>query len=79
MNPEYMTKIFHKTVFSTHRPLNLEANEKYTFKYGNESLRCLGPHIWNTLANQIKKETDYTKLFQECQFYIINTSIRPRI
>ena len=61
MNPEYMKEIFHKTAFSTHRPLNLEVNENHTTKYGNKSLRCLGPHIWNSLPNQIKTETDYTK------------------
>ena len=43
-----------------HRPLNLEVNENHTTKYGNESLRRLGPHIWNSLPNQIKRETDYT-------------------
>ena len=56
-----MNEIFHKTVFMTHRPLNLEVNESHTTKYGNKSLRCLGPHIWNFHPNQIKKETDYTK------------------
>ena len=61
MNPEYMKEIFHKTSFSTHRPLNLVVNENHTTKYGNKSLRCLGPHIWNSLPNQIKRETDYTK------------------
>ena len=60
-NLDYMKEIFHKTAFSTHRPLNLEANENRTTKYGNKSLRCLGPHIWNSLPNQIKKETEYTK------------------
>ena len=55
-------EIFHKTVFSTHRPLNLEVNENHATKYGNKSLRYLGPHIWNSLPNQIIKETDYSKL-----------------
>ena len=61
MNPEYMKEIFHKTTFTTHRPLNLQVNENHTTKYGNISLRYLGPHIWNSLPNLIKKETDYTK------------------
>ena len=61
MNPKYMKELFHKTAFQTHRRLNLEVNESHTTKYGNKSLRCLGPHIWNSLPNQIKKETDYTK------------------
>ena len=55
MNPEYMKEIFHKTAFSTHRPLNLEVNKNHATKYGNKSLRCLRPHIWNSLSNQIKK------------------------
>ena len=59
--PEYIKEIFHKTAFRTHRPLNLEVNENDTTKYGNKSLRCLGPNIWNSLPNQTKKETNYTK------------------
>ena len=40
-----MKEIFHKTAFSTYRPLNLEVNENHRTKYGNKSLRCLRPHI----------------------------------
>ena len=61
MNPEYIMETFHKTAFSTNRPLNLEVNENHATKYGNKSLRFLGPYIWNSIPNQIKKETDYTK------------------
>ena len=61
INPEYMKEIFHKTAFSTQRPLNLEVNENHITNYRNKSLRCLGPHIWNSLPNQIKRETDYNK------------------
>ena len=53
MNPEYMKKIFHKAVFTTHRPLDLEVNETHITKYGNKRLRCLGTHILNSLPNQI--------------------------
>ena len=56
MNPEYMKEIFHKTAFTTYRPLNLEVIENQTTKYGNKSLTCLGTHIWNFLPNQIKKK-----------------------
>ena len=35
MNPEYMKEIFHKTAFSTRRPLNLEVNKNHTIQYGN--------------------------------------------
>ena len=61
MNPEYMKEIFHKTAFSMHKSLNLEVNENHTTKYGNKSLRCLGPQIGNSPPNQIKKEPDYIK------------------
>ena len=59
MNPEYMKEIFLKTAFSTYRPYNLEVNEKYATEYGNESLICLRPHTWNSLPNQMKKETKF--------------------
>ena len=61
MNPEYMKKIFPKTAFTTHRHLNFELNKNHTTKYGNKSLRCLCPNIWNSVPNQIKKEINYTK------------------
>ena len=61
MNAEYVIKIFHKTIFSRHTSVNLEVNENHTTKYRNKSLRCLDPHIWNSLPKQIKKETDYSK------------------
>ena len=65
MNREYMKVIFNNTAFATYRLLNLtkvnEINENHTTKYENKSLRCLGPRIFNSLPNQIQKETDYTK------------------
>ena len=57
MNPEYMKETFHKTAFTTHRLLN----KNHTTKHGNKSLTCLGPQIWNSFPNQIKKEINYTK------------------
>ena len=43
MNPNCMKEIFHKTTFYTPRPLNFEVNKNDATKYGNKSLRCLGP------------------------------------
>ena len=45
LNPYYMKEIFSKTTSLTHRPLAIN----------------LGPHIWNSLPSEIKKETDYKK------------------
>ena len=56
MNPAYMKEIFHKTAFTMHRPLNLEVNENHTTKYGNKSLGCLCPHIWNPFQIKLKKK-----------------------
>ena len=56
INPEYMEEIFHKSAFSTHSPLNFEVNENHTTKYGNKSLRCLGPHTWKFLKIKLKKK-----------------------
>ena len=56
-----MKEIFYKTTNLTRRPFNVKFNQNNTPKYDNKSLRSLGPHIWNSLPKQIKKETDYNK------------------
>ena len=56
MNSGYMKEIFYKTVLSTQRPLNSEVTKNHTTKYGNKSLRCLGPHIWDPLQIKLKKK-----------------------
>ena len=61
LNPEYMKEIFYKTTNLTHRPFNIKVNQNNTTKYGNKSLRSLGPHIWNSLPNQIKEGTNFNK------------------
>ena len=61
LNPYYMKDIFSKTTNLTHRPLDLNFNQNNTTKYGSNSLRSLGTHIWNSLPSEIKKETDYKK------------------
>ena len=57
----YMKEIFSKTTNLTHRPLDIKFNQSNTAKYGNNSLRKLGSHIWNSLPSEIKKETEYKK------------------
>ena len=56
-----MKEIFYKTTDLTHRPFNIKVNQNKATKYGNKSLRSLGPHIWNFLPKQIKEETDYNQ------------------
>ena len=59
MSPEYMKEIFHKTAFTTHRPLDLEVNENHATKYRNKSLRCLGPHIQNSFQIDCTKFKEF--------------------
>ena len=66
LNSLYMQEIFYKTTNLTQRPFNMKVNQNNATKYGNKSLRSLGPHIWNSLPKQIKEETDYIK----CKTYI---------
>ena len=73
LNPEYMKEIFYETTNLTHsntplihtdlthRPFNIKVNPNSTTKYGNKSLRSLGPHIWYSLPKQIKKGTNFNK------------------
>ena len=62
LNPYYMKEIFSKTTNLTHRPLDINFNQNNTTKYENNILRSLGPHISNSLPNEIKKETEYEKI-----------------
>ena len=61
LNPYYMKEIFSKTTNLTHRPLDINFNQNNTTKYGSNSLRSSGPHIWNSLPSEIKKETNCKK------------------
>ena len=56
-----MKEIFPKSTNLTHRPLDIEINQSNTTKFGINSLRILGPHIWNSLHKDIKEETNYEK------------------
>ena len=61
-HPYYMKEILSKTTNLTHRPLDINFNQNNTTKYGSNSLRSLGPHIWNSLPSEIKKKTEYKKV-----------------
>ena len=54
-----MKEIFPKSTNLTHRPLDIKINQSNTTKFGINSLRILGPHIWNPLPKDIKEETNY--------------------
>ena len=57
LNPNYMKEIFPKSTNLTHRPLEIKINQRNRTIFGTNSLRILGPHIWNSLPKDIKEET----------------------
>ena len=61
LNPYYMKESFSKTTNLTHRPLGINFNQNNTIKYGSNSFRNLGLHIWNSWPWEIRKEMDYKK------------------
>ena len=55
-----MKEIFHRTNYLTHSTNNRQVNVTKTAKYGDKSLRTLGPDIWNSLPD-MKAETNFIK------------------
>ena len=57
LNPYYMKEIFSKSTNLIYRPLDINFNQNNTTKFRNNSLRSLGPHIWNFLPSEIKEKS----------------------
>ena len=49
-----MKNLFAKRVVSRRRKNNLEIPNRNTVKYGEQSIRSLGPNIWNDLPEEFK-------------------------
>ena len=54
LNPNFMKDIFNFSPHFTHKKHNIFVHPHNTVTYGNKSLKSLGPHIWNSLPEQIK-------------------------
>ena len=55
LNPIYMREIFKKTNSKSERlKFNLDVSKFNQVKFGRNSLRVLGPMLWNSLPNEIK-------------------------
>ena len=61
LNPKFMEDIFYRSPYATHKPQNIYNNSHKTAKYGDRSLRTLGPHIWNSLPNDVKTLTSFNR------------------
>ena len=55
-NPQYIKSIFNKNENRTSNRLgnNLNTNKFNSVKYGRNSLRNLGPILWNSLPNNVR-------------------------
>ena len=73
VNPAFMKNRFAKREVPKRRKNNLEIPNRNTVKYGDKSIRSLGPHIWNGLPEEIKNENSYDK-FKE----YLNTRYEPK-
>ena len=56
-----MKSLFAKREVSKRKKNNLEIPDRNTVKFGDKSIRSLGPHIWNGLPEEIKNKTSYNK------------------
>ena len=56
-----MKNLFNKREYSKRRENDLEIPRRNTVKFGDNSIICLGPHIWNKLPEKVKSEHSYEK------------------
>ena len=61
LNPVYMQGLFEKNVNSKRCKDDLKVPFQNSVTFGDKSLRVLGPHIWNMLPAELKRETSYRK------------------
>ena len=61
LNLAFMEHVFDRTKRLTHGPNNIQVNVHKTAKYGDKSLRILGPHIWNSLPEHMKAAFNFIK------------------
>ena len=61
LNPHFMKDLFNKRNTFERRKNNLEIPRRNTIKFGDNSVKSFGPHIWNSLPEEIKSEQSYEK------------------
>ena len=56
LNPHFMKDLFNKRNTFERRKNNLEIPRRNTVKFGHNSVKSLGLHIWNSLPEEIISE-----------------------
>ena len=59
LNPNFMKEIFYISPRNTHRKHDIFFQIRKTTKYGDNSLRAMGPHLENSLPEKNKFTTSY--------------------
>ena len=60
INPSFMKDIFYQSPYASHKEHNLFVQRHNTVRFGQKSLKTLGPQIWNSLPENIRLETNLT-------------------
>ena len=63
LNPDFMKDIFYLSPYQTHKKYDIFVHSRNTASFGDKSLRALGPHVWNSLPENIKS-TDTISVFK---------------
>ena len=61
LNPLFMENLFIKRNNINRRKNDLNIPTRNTVTFGNKSLRCLGPHVWNSLPENVKEASSFEK------------------
>ena len=56
LNPVYIQSLFEKNVNSKRYKDDLKVPIRSSVMFGDKSVRVLGPHIWNMLPAELKRE-----------------------
>ena len=59
LNPSYLQNLFVRNVEKSRRKNDLQIPTRTTVTFGDKSMRTLGPHIWNSLPENLKAETSF--------------------
>ena len=61
LNLVYMQNLFEKNVNSKRYKDDLTGSVRNSLTFGDKNVRVLGPHIWNMLPAELKREASYGK------------------
>ena len=61
LNPIFMKDLFKIRIDSRTNTSKLMIPSRNSVTFGDNSIKCLGPHIWNLLPQEVKTETSFDK------------------